>query len=210
MQSNEVIARLDPRRVNNRAPARFSARRLAIPDLLVVETVRHRDDRGSFVETWRLSDFTNLGLPEFVQDNHVHSLWRGTLRGLHFQRSPHAQAKLIRPLRGAIFDVAVDLRVGSPTFGTWAGVTLSADDGDMLFVPRGFAHGYCTLEHNTAVAYRCDAYHRPESEGGLNAFDPALGIDWPMPAAEMILSDRDRALPAMGAIGSRVAIGASR
>jgi dTDP-4-dehydrorhamnose 3,5-epimerase len=201
MAVEPAIASLVARRDEART-ARFTVRRLEIPDVLVIATVRRHDDRGSFAETWRKSDFADLGLPDFVQDNHVESHWRGTLRGLHFQRPPHAQAKLVRPLRGSIFDVAVDLRAGSPTFGAWIGATLAADDGEMLFVPRGFAHGYCTLEDDTAVAYRCDACYRPESEGGLNPFDPAIGIAWPMPSYAAVVSDRDLALPSLASVGS--------
>jgi dTDP-4-dehydrorhamnose 3,5-epimerase len=196
------------RRDDTRTPARFSVRRLAIPDVLLIETTLRRDARGSFAETWRQSDFADLALPDFVQDNQAHSPRRGTLRGLHFQRPPHAQAKLVRPVRGAIFDVAVDLREESPSFGAWVGAVLSPDDGQMLFVPRGFAHGYCTLEDDATVAYRCDAYYRPECEGGVNAFDAAIGIEWPLPSADMILSHRDLALPGLGAIAPLLLMGA--
>lgn len=208
MPTDPGLAHVSPLRAAGKAPSRFSVRRLAIPGVLLIEAARHHDPRGTFAETWRRSDFDELGLPDFVQDNEVHSLQCGTMRGLHFQRAPHAQAKLVRPLSGAIFDVAVDLRAGSPSFGIWVGVTLEAGEGQMLFVPRGFAHGYCTLADDTVVAYRCDAYYQPEFEGGLNAFDHAVGIEWPMSSEEMIVSDRDRALPGLGSIGQTVAVGA--
>lgn len=192
------------------ALARFASRPLAIPDVRLIETAVHRDGRGTFVETWRRSDFETMGLPEFVQDNHVESSRRGTLRGLHFQRAPHAQAKLVRAVRGAIFDVAVDLRAGSPTFGRWVGATLTAEEGGILFVPRGFAHGYLTLEDDTAVAYRCDAYYHPAADGGLNPFDPAVAIAWPMTRATITVSPRDAALPSLAVIGAPLRAGAGR
>jgi dTDP-4-dehydrorhamnose 3,5-epimerase len=207
MSSDVAILRPMQRRTEGRGQSRFSARRMAIPDVVLVETALHRDARGAFAETWRQSDFSDLGLPDFVQDNQVSSPRRGTLRGLHFQRPPHAQSKLVRPIRGAIFDVAVDLREESPTFGTWVGASLSADEGQMLFVPRGFAHGYCTLEDDTTVAYRCDAYYQPECEGGVNAFDTAIGIEWPIPSADMILSHRDLSLPSLGDVAPLLIIG---
>lgn len=183
-------------------PARFAARPLSIPDVLLIAARRQHDRRGSFLETWRRSDFAHIGLPDFVQDNEVRSLRRGTLRGLHFQRPPHGQAKLVRALSGAIFDVAVDLRRGSPTFGSWVGATLAAEEATMLFVPRGFAHGYCTLADDTVVAYRCDAAYAPEYEGGLLFSDPLVGIEWPLPPEAMILSEKDRALPGLADLSS--------
>ena len=131
-----------------------------------------------------------------MQDNQAFSAQRGTLRGLHFQRPPEPQAKLIRVLRGSIFDVAVDLRIGSPTYGHWVGETLTAEGGEQLFVPRGFAHGYCTLEPNTEVAYKVDGFYAPECDAGLAWNDPTIGITWPIAPEEAILSDKDKRLPA--------------
>ena len=131
---------------------------------------------------------------DFVQDNQAFSARRGTVRGLHFQTAPHPQAKLVRVLRGAIFDVAVDIRPGSPTFGRWAGAELTAEGGEQLFVPRGFAHGYCTLTDDTELFYKVDGLYAPQTEGGVLWNDPDLGIDWPI-TGEAVLSDRDRTLP---------------
>ena len=120
------------------------------------------------------------------------------MRGLHFQRPPHAQAKLVRVLKGAIFDVAIDLRRGSPTFGRWCGATLTAEEGNQLFVPRGFAHAFCTLEPDTEVAYKVDDYYAPECDAGLIWNDPDIGIDWPVAAEEAVLSEKDARLPRLG------------
>jgi dTDP-4-dehydrorhamnose 3,5-epimerase len=172
----------------------FTATSLAIQDVMLITPRRFSDARGSFVVTYALDQFQQLGLPEFVQDNEAHSVRAGTIRGLHFQREPHAQAKLVRVLKGSIFDVAVDIRRGSPTFGRWVSATLTAG-GDQLFVPRGFAHGYCTLEDDTDVLYKCDGLYAPSAEGGVLFSDPALGIDWPVKASAAILADKDRVLP---------------
>jgi dTDP-4-dehydrorhamnose 3,5-epimerase len=127
------------------------------------------------------------------------STHRGVLRGLHFQRPPFMQDKLVRVIRGAVFDVAVDVRVGSPTFGRWAGVELTADNGVMLYVPRGFGHAYCTLTDDTEVLYKLDDYYAPDCERGLLWNDPAIGIAWPIADGDMIINARDRAFPALAA-----------
>lgn len=174
-----------------------------IPGVLLVSARRATDVRGYFTETYRAREFAELGIrAEFVQDNEAMSVAAGTLRGLHFQAPPHAQAKLVRVLRGAIFDVAVDLRRAAPTWGRWAGVRLDAQDGQQHYIPAGFAHGYCTLEPHTVVAYKCDAYYDAASEGGVLFSDPAIGIDWPIPVDRMILSDRDRGLPLLADLHS--------
>lgn len=148
------------------------------------------------METFSRKDFEQLGIEcDFVQDNQSLSARRGTVRGLHFQRPPHPQAKLVRVIRGAAFDVAVDLRRGSPTFKRWCGTTLTAEKGNQLFVPRGFAHAFCTLESDTEVAYKVDDYYAPEYDAGLIWNDPELGIDWPIAAQEAILSEKDVKLP---------------
>ena len=131
---------------------------------------------------------------EFVQDNQAFSARAGTLRGLHFQTAPHAQAKLVRVLRGAIYDVAVDVRQGSPTFGRWVGAELTAERGEQIFVPRGFAHGYSTLTDDCELAYKVDGLYAPQTEGGIIWNDPDLAIDWRL-TGEPVLSDKDKVLP---------------
>jgi dTDP-4-dehydrorhamnose 3,5-epimerase len=135
----------------------FKTRSLALRDVLLIEASPYGDERGNFTVTYEQGAFRALGLPNFVQDNLVVSTRKGTVRGLHFQRPPYGQGKLIRVSRGAIYDVAVDVRSGSATFGEWVAVTLSAADANQLFIPRGFSHGYATLADDTEVAYRCDA-----------------------------------------------------
>lgn len=169
---------------------------MAIADVVLIAPRRYQDHRGYLAETYEQEAFRSAGISAvFVQDNESYSLQRGTIRGLHFQREPMAQAKLVRALRGAIFDVAVDLRQSSPSFGRWCATELSADNGRAMFVPRGFAHGFCTLADDTLVAYKVDAAYARAAEGGIRWNDPAIGIDWPVGAAEAILSDRDRDLP---------------
>jgi dTDP-4-dehydrorhamnose 3,5-epimerase len=175
----------------------LTIQRTEIPDVLLIVPHRFGDQRGWFSETYNSRSFSEaLGDITFVQDNQAFSALRGTLRGLHFQRPPESQAKLIRVLRGSIFDVAVDLRAGSPTYGHWVGRTLAADRGEQIFVPHGFAHGYCTLEPNTEVAYKVDGFYAPACDAGLAWNDPTLGIEWPFTPEEVILSDKDRTLPA--------------
>lgn len=174
----------------------FSVQRLSIPEIVVIRPRRIGDGRGWFMETYRRDAFVDLGVTaSFVQDNQAFSEVAGTLRGLHFQTPPQEQAKLVRVLRGAIYDVAVDIRSGSPSYGQWSGVRLTAADGEQLFIPAGFAHGYCTLEANTEIAYKCDAYYAPELEGGIAATDPEIAIEWPYPVEAMRLSTKDRLLP---------------
>jgi dTDP-4-dehydrorhamnose 3,5-epimerase len=160
-----------------------------LPEVLIVEPVVHRDARGFFVETYRLDRYSAAGLPPFVQDNHSRSQ-KDTLRGLHWQGSPAPQAKLVRVLAGEIFDVAVDIRPDSPTFGRWVGTRLSADNFRQLFVPIGFAHGFCVLSETADVEYKCSEVYDPGAERGLAWDDPDVGIDWP--TRTPILSARDR------------------
>jgi dTDP-4-dehydrorhamnose 3,5-epimerase len=175
---------------------------LAIPEVLLITPKRHGDARGWFSETWSRPALAAAGVDlDFVQDNQAFSARRGTLRGLHFQRAPHAQAKLVRVLRGAIYDVVVDIRQGSQTYGRWVGAELTAERGEQLLVPRGFAHGYCTLTDDTELAYKVDNVYAPQSEGGLLWRDPALGIDWPVGEAEVLANDRDRSLPTLAELG---------
>lgn len=167
-----------------------------IPDVLVLEPARLGDHRGFFSETFNRRVYQELGiLCEFVQDNHSLSLSPGVLRGLHYQAPPGAQDKLVRCVRGAILDVAVDIRRGSPTFGRWVSVELSAENWRQVFVPKGFAHGFVTLEPNTEVCYKVSAYYSPEHDRGLRFDDPEIGINWRVAASEATLSDRDRGHP---------------
>jgi dTDP-4-dehydrorhamnose 3,5-epimerase len=174
---------------------RFKATQLAIRDVVLIALTPHTDNRGSLTVTYEQDTFRTLGLPDFVQDNQVVSKRKGTVRGLHYQRSPHGQGKLVRVVRGSIFDVAVDVRAGSPTVGEWVAATLSAADANQLFIPRGFAHGYVTLEDDTEVMYKCDAPYAPAAEAGIHFADPRLGIPWPVSRDAAILSERDRTLP---------------
>ena len=168
---------------------------LAIPDVLLIQPKRHGDARGWFSETFNAARLEELGLPRFIQDNESLSASAGTIRGLHYQRAPFAQAKLVRCVRGALFDVVLDIRKGSPTFGGHVATRLSAESADQIFVPEGFAHGFCTLEPGTLVQYKVSAPYAPEQEGGVAWDDPTLGIIWPASAADVILSNRDRAHP---------------
>jgi dTDP-4-dehydrorhamnose 3,5-epimerase len=168
----------------------------AIADVLLIITPRFTDDRGFFSETWNESRFVAAGITgPFVQDNHAKSADRGVVRGLHMQIAPHAQGKLIRVVRGAIWDVAVDVRRGSPTYGRHVGAILSAENWQQLWIPAGFLHGYCTMERNTEVIYKVTAPWDREAERGVAWDDPQLALPWPIKPAEAILSDKDRALP---------------
>lgn len=173
-------------------------RPLSIADVKLVIAQIHRDARGFFSETYRASDMRKAGIStDFVQDNHSLSAEAGTLRGLHFQIPPHAQGKLFRVVRGAVFDVAVDIRVGSPSYGQHVSAILSAENWLQMWIPPGFAHGYCTLEPNTEVIYKVTDYYTPDSERGLKWDDAALGIKWPVDPANVKLSDKDRTQPAL-------------
>jgi dTDP-4-dehydrorhamnose 3,5-epimerase len=168
---------------------------LAIPDVLLITPKRHGDARGWFAETWSRKTLSAAGLDvDFVQDNQAFSAKKGTIRGLHFQQAPHPQAKLVRVLRGAIYDVAVDIRQGSPTYGRFVGAELTAEKGEQLFVPRGFAHAYCTITEDVELAYKVDGLYAPETEGGIIWNDPDLAIPWPLDG-EPTLSDKDKVLP---------------
>ena len=168
---------------------------MRISFLKLLKPKRHGDHRGFFSETYSRRKYSELGIDvEFVQDNHSLSREFGTLRGLHFQAPPHAQAKLVRCGRGAIFDVAVDIRRGSPTYGEWEGYELSVKNGDQLYVPVGFAHGFVTLEPDSEIVYKCSDYYAPETEGVVFWNDPNIGIKWPT-VADPILSDKDAAAP---------------
>ncbi len=171
-------------------------RRFEIDGLVEIRPKRFADDRGFFSETWNDAAWREAGIAhEFVQDNHSLSKARGTLRGLHFQSPPAAQAKLVRVTRGSAFDVAVDLRPGSPTYRQWAGVLLSAAEWNQLLIPEGFAHGFLTLEPDTEVQYKASAAYSPAHDRAIRFDDPAIAIDWPIRAIDLILSDRDSEAP---------------
>lgn len=171
----------------------FKFHRLEIPDLILIEGQRFDDDRGFFAETYKMSQFVPYGISSpFVQDNWSHSI-RGVLRGLHYQKHPKAQGKLVMVLRGQIFDVAVDIRKGSPTYGQWAGVTLKAEELRMLYVPPGFAHGFCVLSDEADVLYKVTAEYSPELDRGIIWNDPEIGIRWPI--VDPLLSAKDAQLP---------------
>ncbi|AZO79501.1 MULTISPECIES: dTDP-4-dehydrorhamnose 3,5-epimerase [unclassified Bosea (in: a-proteobacteria)] len=174
----------------------FAFEPLTIPSIVLIRPKKFGDARGYFMETWSAQDFAAAGIGTvFVQDNQSLSAARGVVRGLHFQAPPAAQAKLIRVLKGAIFDVTVDIRRGSPSYGKWCAATLTADGAEQLFVPRGFAHAFCTLEPDTEVVYKVDAPYAPQAEGGIAWDDPELAIDWPVSKTEAQLSGKDAALP---------------
>jgi dTDP-4-dehydrorhamnose 3,5-epimerase len=169
---------------------------LAIADVKLITPSIFRDDRGFFSETYNRKALTEAGIAsEFVQDNHSLSRQRGVVRGLHFQVAPRGQGKLVRVTRGAILDVAVDIRVGSPTYGQHVTAVLSAANWQQLWVPVGFAHGFCTLEADTEVQYKVTDYYAPECDRGILWNDPALGIPWPVAANEAVLSDKDHKQP---------------
>ncbi len=174
----------------------FTPTRLA--GLVIVEIERHADARGHFARTWCAREFAAHGLePGLAQASISFNVARGTLRGLHLQRPPHAEAKLVRCTRGAIFDVAVDVRPHSPTCGQWLGVALSADAGAALYVPAGFAHGFQTLAPDSEVSYLISAFHAPEAAAGFRYDDPAFAVEWPLPV--VCIAPRDLAWPPYGA-----------
>lgn len=170
--------------------------RLAIPEVLLLTPQRFPDGRGFFSETWSQKRYAEIGIPgPFVQDNHSYSAQRGVLRGLHLQIQPSVQGKLVRVTRGAIWDVAVDVRHGSPTFGQHAAAVLSAENWQQLWIPGGFLHGFCTLEADTEVIYKVTAPYDKSAERGVIWNDPDLAVPWPISGEEAVLSDKDRVLP---------------
>jgi dTDP-4-dehydrorhamnose 3,5-epimerase len=176
----------------------FEFTKLAIPEVLLIAPRVQGDTRGFFMETYKRSDFAAAGIGEsFVQENHSSSQ-RGVLRGLHFQRPPHGQSKLVRVLSGAIFDVAVDLRPDSATRGRWIGVTLSADDRKMMYIPEWCAHGFCVLSERAEVVYHASAEYAPAHESGIMWNDPELAIAWPV--SDPIVSDRDKQWPRLAGV----------
>ncbi len=177
----------------------FSFTETEIPGVFLVDVRRYGDERGFFMETYKETDFRAAGLDyTFVQDNQSFSR-RGVLRGLHFQKR-FPQAKLVRVIRGEVFDVAVDLRRGSGTYGKWVGAVLSGENRRQLLIPRGFAHGFLVLSEAAEFAYKCDQVYHPEDEGGILWNDPDIGIQWP-DAGEIILSERDKTNPTLAQSG---------
>jgi dTDP-4-dehydrorhamnose 3,5-epimerase len=167
----------------------------SLPGVLILTPPRFGDDRGFFSESWNRRSLAEQGIEtNFVQDNHSLSTAPGTLRGLHFQTPPHAQAKLVRCGRGALYDVAVDIRHGSPTYGHWVGVDLSFENGRQLLIPAGFLHGFVTRQPETEIIYKCSDYYTPQCDAAVHFDDPDLGIDWGLKAPP-ILSDKDAAAP---------------
>lgn len=170
--------------------------RLAIPDVILVTPPRFSDNRGFFSETYNFDRMTEAGINlPFVQDNQSLSVEKGVVRGLHCQLAPYEQGKLVRVTRGAIWDVAVDARTGSPTYGKWVAAELSADNWSQLWVPPGFLHGFVTLEENTEVQYKCTSLYSKVSERAVIWNSPELNIDWPVSEEEAVLSDKDKIAP---------------
>ena len=166
----------------------------ALPGVVIIEPQVFGDARGWFMESWSAKKMEDGGIHvAFVQDNHSFSAQKGTLRGLHYQLNPMAQAKLLRASRGAIFDVAVDVRRGSPTYAQWVGVELSAENYRQLFIPRGFAHGFITLTDNVEVQYKADNLYAPDCDGNIRWDDPAIGVAWPL--TPTVLSEKDANAP---------------
>lgn len=166
-----------------------------IPEVLIFEPTIHGDNRGYFVEHYR-QDIIEKYLPNtnFVQGNESMSSY-GVIRGLHFQRPPHAQGKLVRVVQGDVVDVAVDIRIGSPTFGQHVAIRLSGDNKRQLWVPRGFAHGFAVLSPRAIFSYKCDNYYTPQADGGIRFNDDTINIDWQLPKADIQLSEKDYKLP---------------
>lgn len=174
----------------------FDFKKTPLPGVKIIQPRVFKDERGFFMEIYKKSDFAAAGITvEFVQDNHSFSS-KGVLRGIHCQSAPHAQGKLVRVIKGAVWDVAVDLVSGSATFGKWYGLELSEKNSTMFYIPPGFGHGFLTLEDDTHFLYKCTAEYNPESDGGIRWNDPDLAIEWPLEEnMRPIVSDKDRILP---------------
>ncbi len=171
----------------------FKFKRLEIPEVVLIEPEVFYDERGFFLEAYKFSDFSEFGIKErFLQDNLSFSK-KGVIRGLHYQNPPKAQGKLVKVISGEIFDVAVDIRKGSPTYGKWIGVILSEKNKKMLYIPEGFAHGFCVLSESAKVLYKTTQEYAPEYEAGIIWNDPEIGIDWPV--KDPVVSQKDRRLP---------------
>ena len=169
-----------------------------IPGLLIIEPRVFADDRGYFFESFSTAKFAEYGLiSDFVQDNESKSSY-GVIRGLHYQLAPFAQTKLVRVVQGAVYDVAVDLREGSPTFGEWYGLEINAENKKQFYIPKGFAHGFSVLSETAVFSYKCDALYNPKSERGIRLDDPTLNIDWKVPFEKAIISPKDLQSAALG------------
>jgi dTDP-4-dehydrorhamnose 3,5-epimerase len=174
-----------------------------LPGVVILTPQRFGDARGFFSESWSKKRMAEAGLDyDWVQDNHSLSAQVGTVRGLHFQAPPHAQDKLVRCAKGALFDVAVDIRKGSPTYGHWVGVELTFENGKQLLVPAGFLHGFVTRAPDTEISYKCTDYYAPQSDGAVRFDSPEIGIDWGMGETQTLLSDKDRDAVGFGAFES--------
>lgn len=173
----------------------FKFERLEIPDVILIEPTAHEDERGFFAEIYKFSEFAAFGIKErFVQDNHSKSA-RSVLRGLHYQKNPRAQGKLVRMIQGKIFDVALDIRKGSPTYGRWIGVMLSAENERMLYMPVGFAHGFCVISETAELLYKVTEEYSPKHDAGIIWNDPDIAISWPI--QHPIISKKDAAHPCL-------------
>lgn len=174
----------------------MEVRSLGLDGVFEISPRKFGDERGFFSETYNAKAFGEAGIDLiFVQDNHSYSAAKGVVRGLHYQLPPFAQDKLVRVTRGAILDVAVDIRKNSPSFGKWVSLEVSADKWNQILVPKGFAHGFMTLEENTEVIYKVTDYYSPEHDRSIRFDDPAIGIDWPFPSSGVQLSDKDQKAP---------------
>ncbi|WP_192798344.1 dTDP-4-dehydrorhamnose 3,5-epimerase [Brucella intermedia] len=174
----------------------MEVRSLGLDGMFEISPRKFGDDRGFFSETYNAKSFAEAGIDlTFVQDNHSYSAAKGVVRGLHYQLPPFAQDKLVRVTRGAILDVAVDIRKGSPTFGKWVALEVSAEKWNQILVPKGFAHGFMTLVEHTEVIYKVTNYYSPEHDRSIRFDDPAIGIDWPIAASDVQLSDKDQKAP---------------
>ncbi len=175
----------------------------ALPGVVILTPARFGDARGFFSESWNDRTLADHGIHHrFIQDNHSFSVQASTVRGLHFQAPPHAQTKLVRCGRGALFDVAVDFRRGSPTWGRWVGVELSFDNGRQMLIPEGFLHGFITREPDTEIIYKCTDYYAPDCDGAVRFDDPDIGIDWGVDTRTVLLSDKDAAAPRLADLPS--------
>ena len=176
-------------------------------ELILIKPTRHKDERGFFSETYSRRRYKEIGIDvEFLQDNHSFSSEPGTLRGLHFQAPPNAQGKLVHCVKGAIFDVAVDIRKDSPTFGHWEGYELTEENGHQLYLPVGFAHGFITLKPRSEIIYKCTSYYAPKAEGSIRWDDPTVGIEWPL-SEDIILSKRDAIAPLLSDLETPFTLG---
>jgi len=173
----------------------MKTRETGIEGLRIIEPKVFQDQRGYFLESYNHEKFESVGIShKFIQDNQSRSV-KGVIRGLHFQKEPHAQTKLVRVTEGLIYDVAVDLRRGSSSYGKWFGIELSIENHIQLLIPKGFAHGFSVLSPHATILYKCDAVYHPESESGIRFDDPELQIDWKVDQARAVISEKDRILP---------------